>query len=105
EWHNIVAWGNLANDIAEKRRNYIKGDLLFVEGKIKTRQYTDGQGAVKYITEIVAERMNLISSRNPSTGTYVNETSSENSSDNAPKPSVNETYPESTDATGDDLPF
>ncbi|MDV7395873.1 single-stranded DNA-binding protein, partial [Arthrospira platensis SPKY1] len=37
EWHNIVAWGNLAADIAEKRRNYIKGDLLFVEGKIKSR--------------------------------------------------------------------
>ncbi|MCC7317497.1 MAG: single-stranded DNA-binding protein [Bacteroidales bacterium] len=60
EWHNVVAWGNLAVDIAEKRRNYIKGDLLYIEGKIKTRQYTDGQGVTKYITEIVAERMNLI---------------------------------------------
>lgn len=60
EWHNIVAWGNLAADIAEKRRNYIKGDLLFVEGKIKSRQYTDNQGVVKYITEIIAEKMNLI---------------------------------------------
>ncbi len=28
EWHNIVAWGNLANDIDEKRRTYAKGDLL-----------------------------------------------------------------------------
>lgn len=61
EWHNIVAWGNLANDIEEKRRNYIKGDLLFVEGKIKTRQYQDSSGTTKYITEIVAEKMNLIS--------------------------------------------
>lgn len=61
EWHNIVAWGNLANDIEEKRRNYIKGDLLFVEGKIKTRQYQDSSGNTKYITEIVAEKMNLIS--------------------------------------------
>lgn len=61
EWHNIVAWGNLANDIEEKRRNYIKGDLLFVEGKIKTRQYQDSTGTTKYITEIVAEKMNLIS--------------------------------------------
>ena len=60
EWHNIVAWGNLALDIAEKRRTYIKGDLLFIEGKIKTRQYTDSQGITKYITEIIADRMNLI---------------------------------------------
>jgi len=61
EWHNVVAWGNLAADIAEKRRNYIKGDLLFVEGRVKTRQYTDGQGVNRSITEIVAEKMNLIS--------------------------------------------
>lgn len=61
EWHNVVAWGNLALDIAEKRRNYIKGDLLFVEGRIKTRQYTDGQGVNRSITEIIAEKMNLIS--------------------------------------------
>jgi single-strand DNA-binding protein len=61
EWHNVVAWGNLAIDIAEKRRNYIKGDLLFVEGRIKTRQFTDGQGVNRTITEIVAEKMNLIS--------------------------------------------
>lgn len=61
EWHNIVAWGNLANDIDEKRRAYAKGDLLFIEGKIRTRQYQDAQGVTKYITEILAEKMNLIS--------------------------------------------
>ncbi|MDY0075707.1 MAG: single-stranded DNA-binding protein [Bacteroidales bacterium] len=61
EWHNIAAWGNLANDIDEKRRTYAKGDLLFIEGKIRTRQYQDAQGVTKYITEILAEKMNLIS--------------------------------------------
>ncbi len=61
EWHNIVAWGNLANDIAEGRRNYVKGDLMFIEGRIKTRQYQDSQGSNRYITEIVADKMNLIS--------------------------------------------
>ena len=64
EWHNIVAWGNLANDIAEGRRNYVKGDLLFIEGRIKTRQYQDSQGMNKYITEIIAERMNLLTKSN-----------------------------------------
>ena len=32
DWHNLVAWGNIALDIAEKRRNYIKGDMMYVEG-------------------------------------------------------------------------
>lgn len=62
DWHNLVAWGNIALDIAEKRRNYIKGDLMYIEGKIRTRQYVDGQGQTRYITEIIIERMNLISS-------------------------------------------
>ncbi|MFZ4463791.1 MAG: single-stranded DNA-binding protein [Bacteroidales bacterium] len=60
EWHNIVVWGTLANDIAERRRNYIKGDLLYVEGKIRTRQYKDSHDVTKYITEINAERLNMI---------------------------------------------
>ncbi|MDD4372396.1 MAG: single-stranded DNA-binding protein [Bacteroidales bacterium] len=70
EWHNVVAWGNLANDIDEKRRVYAKGDLMFIEGKIRTRQYTDGQGVTKYITEILAEKMNLISKSNSGTEGY-----------------------------------
>jgi single-strand DNA-binding protein len=60
EWHNIVVWGTLANDIAERRRNYIKGDLLYVEGKIRTRQYKDSHEVTKYVTEINAERLNMI---------------------------------------------
>lgn len=60
EWHNIVVWGTLANDIADKKRNYIKGDLLFVEGRIRTRQYKDNQEVTRYITEISAERLNMI---------------------------------------------
>lgn len=70
EWHNIVAWGNLANDIDEKRRTYAKGDLLFIEGKIRTRQYQDAQGVTKYIAEILAEKMNLISKSGQSSESY-----------------------------------
>ncbi len=57
DWHNIVAWGNLANDIAEGRRNYAKGDLMYVEGRLRTRQYTDQQGIVRYVTEIIADKL------------------------------------------------
>jgi len=60
DWHNIIAWGTLANDIAEKKRNYIKGDMLYVEGRIKNRQYKDNQEVTRYVTEINAERLNLI---------------------------------------------
>lgn len=57
DWHNIVVLGYLANDIAEGRRNYAKGDLMYIEGKLRTRQYTDQQGTQRYITEVHAEKV------------------------------------------------
>ena len=62
EWHNLVAWGNLANDIADKRRNYAKGDMMYVEGRLRTRQYTDNQGINRYVTEVQVDKiMQLVS--------------------------------------------
>ncbi|MDO8897854.1 MAG: single-stranded DNA-binding protein [Bacteroidales bacterium] len=103
EWHNIVAWGNLASDIAEKRRNYIKGDLLFIEGKIKSRQYTDSQGVNKSITEIIAEKMNLISKGGnlPVSGA---ETKYERGQTEENKSAPYEAYPSASSAE-EDLPF
>lgn len=59
EWHNIVVHGNLANDIAEKRRNYAKGDMMYVEGKLHTRHY-EKDGQTRRVTEIVADKMMLL---------------------------------------------
>ena len=67
DWHNIVAIGNLANDIAEGRRNYSKGDLMYVEGKIRYRQYTNQNGQLCSITEILADRMMQLSPARPAT--------------------------------------
>lgn len=57
DWHNLVAWGNIALDIAEKRRNYVKGDFMYVEGRLKTRQYVDSQNVNRYVTEVVVDKM------------------------------------------------
>ena len=52
EWHSVVAWRNLA-DLAE---NFIKkGTQIYVEGKIRSREYTDQTGAKRYRTEIIAD--------------------------------------------------
>lgn len=57
EWHSIILWKGLAN-FAEK---YVhKGSLLFVEGKLKTRSYEAKEGVKKYVTEIIAEKVNLL---------------------------------------------
>ncbi len=57
EWHNIVAWRGLA-DLAE---NYIrKGSQIYVEGRIRSRSYTDRDGNTRYITEIQADAIQLL---------------------------------------------
>ncbi len=57
EWHNIVCWRGLA-DLAE---NYIrKGSQIYVEGRIRSRSYTDRDGNTRYITEIQADAIQLL---------------------------------------------
>lgn len=65
EWHNIVMWRSLA-EVAEK---YLKkGNQVYVEGKIKSRSYTDRDGNTRYITEIVAENFVMLSRNESSKG-------------------------------------
>ncbi len=58
EWHNVVCWRGLAQ-IAEKFVK--KGTLVYIEGKIKTRSYDDKSGVKRYITEIIADNLELLS--------------------------------------------
>ena len=60
EWHNIVAWRNSA-DLAEKFIH--KGTMIYVEGRLRTRSYTDQAGVQKYTTEVVADNIQLLSRR------------------------------------------
>ena len=57
EWHNIVCYKGLAT-IAER---YVKkGDPLYIEGKIRTRSYEDKNQQKRYITEIIADKIELL---------------------------------------------
>lgn len=60
EWHNIVCWRNLA-ELSEKYIN--KGSQIFVEGKIRTRSWSDQTGQKRYTTEIVADNIRLLGKR------------------------------------------
>lgn len=60
EWHRIVVWGKQA----EFCGNYLaKGRLVYVEGKLETRKWTDKDGAEKYTTEVKADRVLGLDSR------------------------------------------
>lgn len=65
EWHNIVVWRQLA-EICGKYLH--KGKQVYIEGKIQTRSYDDRDGNKKYITEIVADQMHMLGSRDDQGG-------------------------------------
>ena len=60
EWHRVVFRDRLAEIAGEYLK---KGRSVYVEGRLKTRKWTDKDGAEKYTTEIVAEVMQLLGSR------------------------------------------
>ena len=80
EWHRIVAWGSLANICAE----YLaKGSKVYIEGKNKTRKWTDRNNVERYITEIHAKEMEMLGNADSGNG---------NSEDEAP-PSYQDDVP------------
>ena len=57
EWHRILLWRRMA-EIVEK---YVhKGDKIYIEGELRTRNYTDKKGVTRYVTEIWAEKLELL---------------------------------------------
>ncbi|HYJ16498.1 MAG TPA: single-stranded DNA-binding protein [Candidatus Limnocylindria bacterium] len=69
EWHNIVVWGKQAEHCGQ----YLsKGRQVFIEGSIRTRSYDDKSGNKRYVTEIIAQRIQFLGggggSRGPQPG-------------------------------------
>ena len=102
EWHNIVLWRGLA-EVAEK---YVtKGRQLYIEGRIRTRNYDDKEGNKRYITEIYGDVMQMLGNRsdNQQDGSHSEQVQKTQTAQNS-SPTVNE--PELDDDGGDDdLPF
>ena len=58
EWHNIVMWRNLAESVEKSELK--KGDRVYLEGKIRTRQWQDKEGNKRTSVEIVADTFTII---------------------------------------------
>lgn len=68
EWHSVVLWRNNA-DVAEKFVH--KGSQIYIEGKLRTRQWTDQSGNKRYTTEVVADTLQLLGKRQDGDGNQV----------------------------------
>jgi len=60
EWHRIVAWDRLAEICGQYLQ---KGSKVYIEGRLKTRKWTDQNGLDRYITEIIASEMKMLGGR------------------------------------------
>ena len=60
EWHRVVLWGKQA-EIAGQY--LVKGRQVYIEGRIRTRQWQDQQGQKRYTTEIVARNVQMLGGR------------------------------------------
>jgi single-strand DNA-binding protein len=60
EWHRIATFDRLAEIAAEYLK---KGSKVYIEGKLRTRKWTDKEGKERYSTEIIADQMQMLDSR------------------------------------------
>ena len=92
EWHNIVAWNQLAEIV--ENLSLKKGTAVFIEGKITQRSWDDPtSGQKKYVTEIIADRMQVLTPRSQSQG------------QSQPQSQEQYSQPSGGNASDDDLPF
>lgn len=114
EWHRVVIFGKLAEVAGEYLR---KGSQVYVEGKLRTRKWTDQSGVEKYTTEIILQPMNgvmqMIGGKSSDNGNQQSQQRQQSGSNqqsgwgksqqpsNTPKPPANEP-PMDFD---DDIPF
>ncbi|NCV94869.1 MAG: single-stranded DNA-binding protein [Burkholderiaceae bacterium] len=95
EWHRIVFWGKLG-EIVDK---YVKkGSQVYVEGRLRTRKWTDQSGQEKYSTEIIADSMQMLGARMSGSG-------EESSGRSKPAESPSSSGASALDAMDDDIPF
>lgn len=96
EWHRIAFFGKLAEIAGQYLK---KGSQVYVEGRLRTRKWTDQSGQEKYSTEIIADSMQMLGARMAGSGEESSGGRSK-SSESPSSPSAN-----ALDAMDDDIPF
>lgn len=99
EFHNIVAFGKTAEIV---KQYLTKGSSVFIEGRLKTRDWQGQDGVKRYKTEVVAERLQL-GPRNNFSGQNSNQNNNINQTNQTENLDVIE-YPEE-DINLEDIPF
>ena len=98
EWSRISFFGKLAEIAGQYLK---KGSQVYIEGRLRTRKYTDKEGVDRYATEIIADTMQMLGSRQDSQSTGRNEYAEQTGRS---QPTQRKTPP-TADMLDDDIPF
>lgn len=91
EWHRVVCFSKLA----EVARDYLaKGRQVYIEGRLRTRKYTDKDNTEKYVTEVICDVLKLLGRKEEAAAPAA-----------APAPAPQRTAPAAASYTDDDVPF
>lgn len=99
EWHRIVFFNRLAEIVNEYLH---KGSKIYVEGSLRTRKWQDKSGVDRYTTEIIANEMQILDSRNSNSNNNNSGSSASRMTDQSQE--VADT-PAKTETFDDDIPF
>jgi single-strand DNA-binding protein len=108
EWHRISMWGKLGEIAGQYLK---KGRQVYVEGSIRSREYTDKEGVKKTAYEIRGDKMVMLNSGRggegggAETGEGGGQTYAKKPSNRTPAPAVSENPPGEPEFNDDDIPF
>lgn len=108
EWHRIICWNNKGAQLADVAEKFMKkGDRIYVEGRIEYRTWEDREKQTRYVTEVIAREVILLSSRGGGAEGAAEYTRPRAAAKATPesKSEALETFPEALDGEDDDLPF
>ena len=107
EWHRVICWNNKGSQLADLAEKFMKkGDKIYVEGRIEYRTWEDREKQTRYVTEIVAREVILLSSKGSGgEGAEFARAKAGAKAASEGKAESLEAFPEALDEEDDDLPF
>ncbi|HET7249980.1 MAG TPA: single-stranded DNA-binding protein [Gemmatimonadales bacterium] len=108
EWHRVICWNNKGSMLADLAEKYMKkGDKVYVEGRVEYRTWEDKEKQTRYVTEIVAREVILLSPRGgggEGSGDFARAKATAKVTPEGKSESL-DAFPEALDEEDDDLPF
>ncbi len=104
EWHRVICWNNKGSGLADIAEKYLKkGDKVYIEGRVEYRTWEDREKQTRYVTEIIARELIMLSPKGGGGGEGA-KVAARAAPEGKAAESL-EAFPEALDEEADDLPF